>query len=108
VACGAGSYLRVAGPLAPLTARVEQGAEKDATDGDDEGDDQPKDPGAVNALLKRRAEGKGKRKDDGKELPLADGGIAEGEAGDEEEDVRSDSHGGIMPRAGERQSRQVA
>ena len=105
MACGAESYLRVASPLAPLTARVEQRAEKNAADRDDECDDQPQDPGAVNALLKRRAKGKGERKDDGKELPLANGGIAEGEAGDEEENIGGDPHERIIPRARERQSR---
>jgi hypothetical protein len=105
VTCGAESYLREASPLAPLTAGVEQGAEKDPADRDDESDDQPKDPGAIHALLKRRAKGKGKRKDDGKELPFADGGVAEAEAGDEEEYIGGDPHGRIIPRARERQSR---
>ena len=107
MACGAESYLRVAGPLAPPAARVEKGAEKDATDRDDKSDDQPKDPGAVDALLKRGAKGKSERKDDRKELPLADGGIAEAEAGDEEKDIGGDPHERIIPRAGGRQSRRV-
>jgi hypothetical protein len=102
-----GARLRASGvtrPLAALATSVEQRAEKDPTGRDEESDDQPKDPGAVDALLNSGAESKGKREQERKPLPLADGGIAEAEAGEEEEDIGKDPHGRIIPGAGRHES----
>jgi hypothetical protein len=100
-------WLRASGvtrPLAALAASVEHGAEKDPADSDDESDDHPEDPRAIDALLNGGAEREGKREQDGKPLPLADGCIAEAEAGEEEEDIGKDTHGRIIPGAGRHES----
>jgi hypothetical protein len=90
--------------MAPFTASVEKSPEEDAAGRDKESDDQPHHPGPIDPLRKRGSERERKREQDGKPLPLAGCGIAEADAGDEEEDIRGDPHGRIIPTAREAQS----
>src|SRR5918999_1861418 len=103
-----GMWLRASGvprPLAALAAGVEHGAEKDPADRDNESDDHPEHPGAVNPLLNRGTKCEDERKQDGKPLPLADGGVAKADARDEEEEIGDHPHGRIIPAAVKGQSR---
>src|SRR5215213_2270042 len=91
--------LRVAGVVALGTrAGVDHHADEDAERGNDEGHDQPDDNRGVEPVSEDRAEEEGDREQNRKPLPAGGRGVAEADAGEEEEDVGGDSHMWIVPR----------
>src|SRR4051794_40490218 len=103
-----GTYpvLRVARILgSSVAASVDGRAEQNTERGDDERDDQPDDHRRVRPVLKEREQAEDEREGERKPTPLADRGIAEADAGDEEQEVRDDAaHGRLIPRRGEDES----